>query len=401
MVDLKFGHIADCHLGAWRVPVLQELSLKAFEKCIGECIKEKVNFVLIAGDLFDTATPSVDVLKFAAAKLMELKNAGIQCYVIPGSHDFSLSGKTFLDILEVVGLFKNIGGYTENENGVDLEVYKTNQLLLAGLPGKKAGLEQKLVKKIKKMDLDKNLFKILTLHTTITESKPKKMEFAESLDANDLPQGFDYYALGHLHKKAQGKTNGKTYVYPGPVFPTSFDEFEEEKTGSFCIVNVENNKVDVKIHELNVKDVQNIEINADKKTTGEIMEEALISIKDIKNKIVTLKIEGELLRGKPSDVNLQGIFDVAKKNDCIILKNTTKLTSPEFKTEIESSGKDIKEIEEEIIKKYSENAESKEFLDKISTIIYALDIEKQDGETNVVFENKIMEDVSKIFNIKQ
>ncbi|MCX6711184.1 MAG: DNA repair exonuclease, partial [Candidatus Woesearchaeota archaeon] len=112
---MKFAHMADCHIGAWREPKLREANLQAFFRAIDICIKEKVDFILISGDLFNTAFPGIDGLKEVVLKLMELKDAGIPAYVVPGSHDFSPSGKTMLDVLENARLFTNVfRGKVEN-----------------------------------------------------------------------------------------------------------------------------------------------------------------------------------------------------------------------------------------------------------------------------------------------
>ncbi|GAI75663.1 unnamed protein product, partial [marine sediment metagenome] len=39
---MRFAHIADCHLGGWRQPELQQLNLESFKKAIEICIEEKV-----------------------------------------------------------------------------------------------------------------------------------------------------------------------------------------------------------------------------------------------------------------------------------------------------------------------------------------------------------------------
>ena len=59
----KFAHIADVHLGGWKQKPLQDLNFQSFQKAIDICIKEKVKFVLIAGDLFDSPYPPIEVLK--------------------------------------------------------------------------------------------------------------------------------------------------------------------------------------------------------------------------------------------------------------------------------------------------------------------------------------------------
>src|SRR3989344_5345087 len=112
---MKFAHIADSHLGGWRQPELQKLNLESFKKAIDISIEEQVEFILFAGDLFDSPFPSIEVLRDTFAEFKKLKDAGIKAYIIAGSHDYSVSGKTFLDVLEKAG-FCEISKFEENEN---------------------------------------------------------------------------------------------------------------------------------------------------------------------------------------------------------------------------------------------------------------------------------------------
>jgi len=49
--------MADIHLGGWKQQPLQDLNLESFKMAIESCINEKVEFVLMAGDIFDSAFP--------------------------------------------------------------------------------------------------------------------------------------------------------------------------------------------------------------------------------------------------------------------------------------------------------------------------------------------------------
>jgi len=60
---MRFAHLADCHIGSWRDPKLREVSTKAFIKAIDLSIEKNVDFIIIAGDLFNTSLPSVERLK--------------------------------------------------------------------------------------------------------------------------------------------------------------------------------------------------------------------------------------------------------------------------------------------------------------------------------------------------
>ena len=112
---MKFAHMADCHIGGWRDPKLRMLGAQAFCRAIDLCIEKSVDFVLIAGDLFNTSLPPIDSLKTAAGKLKELKDKNIPAYLISGSHDYSPSGKTMLDVLEEAGLVLNVARAHEEQ----------------------------------------------------------------------------------------------------------------------------------------------------------------------------------------------------------------------------------------------------------------------------------------------
>jgi len=387
---MKFAHLADCHLGSWKDPKMHELNLKAFEKSIEICIKSKVDFVLIAGDLFDAALPPIDILKSAASKLRELKEARIPCFVVAGSHDYSVSGKTFLDVLEKAGLCENVDKTWEEE----MILTESGNFVIAGISGKKAELEKELIKKIKIPPMNKDKFKILALHTTLEENKTS--EFMRGIKSEDLPKGFDYYALGHIHKpfKKEGK---EMIVYPGPLFPNNFSELEELGNGGFFIVNVEgkDNKISLEREDIKLKEIRLMEFSAEGKTPFILTSEIIGKIKkeDISEKIFMLKIEGTLSSGKTSEIDFNSIKDAAK-DAFVFLKNTSQLESPGIKINAEIKSENIDEIEVEAFKNIKED-----FKSLVLPLFKALDIEKIEGESSLTFEKRFFENIKKVIEI--
>ena len=65
---MKYAHLADLHLGSWRDQKMRDLSVNAFLSAIDQCIEKKVDFILFAGDLFNTSLPSLDTLKIVTKK---------------------------------------------------------------------------------------------------------------------------------------------------------------------------------------------------------------------------------------------------------------------------------------------------------------------------------------------
>ncbi len=382
---VRFAHIADVHLGGWKQQPLQDLNFRSFQKTIEICINKKLDFVLIAGDLFDSAYPSIEILKETFAEFRKLKKAKIPCFIIAGSHDYSVSGKTFLDVLEKAGFCRNVTDFEEKDNLILLNPVLHKGVAIYGYPGKKSSLEVQDLRKIKLND-SPGMFKIFMLHTTIDKAKGTLP--IDAIETDLLPHA-DYYALGHLHMDFQYKN----FVYPGPVFPNNFQELEDLEHGSFYIVDTEAENHLQKI-ELKIKEIVSFEIHIKNAllATEQIISE--LNKKDLENKIVLLRLKGELEKGKNSDIKFVQIEEFVKqKNSYFMLRNTHDLKTKEVELEFEI--KDSENVEEETIKIYSEKNPSG-FNELIPQLMNSLSIEKQEGETTTVFENRILENARKI-----
>jgi len=407
---MKFAHIADCHLGSWRQPSMKALNIKAFEKVIDKCISEKVDFILIVGDLFDIAIPSVDVLKEVAFKLRELRDKNINCYVVPGSHDYSVSGKSMISVLDRAGLCIDLS---------QKQAVLQENVLLYGIAGKKGGLEQKeineqknyfkkLDEKISLLKKEKQIYSILLLHTTISELLEKPLtNKIDSLSIKNLPSNFDYYALGHIHSDSFFNKNGKLAVYPGSMFPCNFSELEKQHTVNFLIVEKKKNeKENIKKISINLKNILNLDIDANNETSLSLKEKILKELKknNLKNSIVTLRISGILKEGKPSDIDFASLEEKARELGAyILLRNTLQFTSKEFEIKIqEIETKSIEEIEEAAIKNaIKEGIITENDKDNIDSFMRVFNIEKIEGETSSVFESRLTKEAIKTLNLEK
>jgi DNA repair protein SbcD/Mre11 len=384
---VKFSHIADVHLGGWKQQPLQDLNFKSFETALEISIKEKVNFVLIAGDLFDTAYPPIETLKRTFLEFRKLKDAKIPCFIIAGSHDYSVSGKTFLDVLEKAGFCKNVAIFEEKNGKIILEPTVHEGVAIYGYPGKRSSLEIPDLRRVKFNDAP-GMFKIFMLHTTIDKAKGSVP--MDAIETDLLPKA-DYYALGHLHLDYE--KDG--FVYAGPVFPNNFQELADLQKGRFYIVDTESQKPLRKI-DLKIKDVVFVEfeIKDALRATDIIIYE--LEKRDLNDKIVLLKIRGELETGKNSDIKFQKIEDFLKqKNAYFMLRNTHDLKQKEIELEIEV--KESENIEDDTVHIYSEQNPS-QFNLSIPLLLNSLSIEKQEGETSETFLNRLVAETKKVLN---
>ena len=382
---VRFAHISDVHLGGWKQQPMQDLNFASFKKAVDVCISSRLDFILFAGDIFDSAYPPIEILKETFAEFRRLKEARIPCFIIAGSHDYSVSGKTFLDVLEKAGFCKNVAKIEESEDKIVLNPVIHEGVAIYGYPGKKSGLE---IQDLRKMKLNEapGMFKILMLHTTIDKAKGGLP--IDAIETDLLPK-VDYYALGHLHIDFQ---HGK-FVYPGPIFPNNFAELEDLEHGSFYLVDTESASPLEKVR-LDIKKIVRIEIKIEnaQEGTSQIIRE--LEKHHLEDKIILLRIRGQLKQGKNSDIKFAQIEEYANsKNAYFILKNTHDLKTKDVELEIEIENKD--NIEYETIKVYSEQNKS-EFNDLIPNLMNSLSIEKQEGEKSEGFSNRVIEDAKRL-----
>lgn len=384
---VRFAHISDVHLGGWKQQPMQDLNFQSFKKTIDMCIQKKVDFVLFAGDLFDSAYPPIEVLKETFAEFKKLKEAKIPCFIIAGSHDYSVSGKTFLDVLEKAGFCKNVDDFEEKEDSIVLNPVIHEGVALYGYPGKKSSLEIRDLRKLEFQD-SPGMFKIFMLHTTIDKAKGTLP--IDAIETDLLPKA-DYYALGHLHIDFQYEK----FVYPGPIFPNNFQELEDLKYGSFYIVDTQSEKPLEKI-QIKLKEVELLEIEIQNAllATEKIIQE--LDKRDLEDKIVLLRLRGELEQGRNADIKYQQIEEFAKqKKAYFVLRNTHELKSKELELELETEISNAENIEEQTINFYCKENPS-DFNNLIPQLLNSLSIEKQEDEKNEVFTNRLLEEARKI-----
>lgn len=413
---MKFAHIADVHMGGWRDPRMKDLSFKYFDEAINICIQERVDFLLIAGDLFNTSYPGIDALKKVAEGLRSLRDKNIRVYAIAGSHDYSPSGKAMIDVLQNAGLLINVAKGQNNNGELKLEFSEDiSGVKIVGIPGRANMLDKKYYEQLHRPELENTEgYKIFLFHTALEELKPKNMEKMEAQPVSLLPRNFDYYAGGHVHIVANKEIDGyRNIVYPGPLFPNSFSELEHLKKGGMFIVDAT----------VDVVDANNVESSpgiaktntmtlamTNAKTTArriEIEIKKIITIKkffeiasaeDIKNAlsdeikkhdfndaVVLIRVHALLKTGRISDIRFQEIIEeIYSKGAYFVMKNC-KIESQEYQS-IKVEAQTPEQIEEKFI---SENPEP----EKVRKFITLLNQVKQEGETNSDFDERISEEI--------
>lgn len=427
-MNVKFAHVSDCHLGAWRKDSLNEIGFQAFIQMVDKIIEEEVDFLIIAGDLYDVSNPAVKVVDLATQQLKRLKDAEIPVYGIMGSHDFSPSEKTMILPLISAGLFINISipNYIDDPDyPLRLEFIKDKKtnIKLCGMRARRKSLEIEDYKQLDRVHLEKEEgTKIFVLHTILNELKP--LEFKDMVGGSKsiLPDNFIYYAGGHIHKtipeqlrndsitlKKKSALENRT-IYPGALYPTNFYELEQFHFGGFCIVsgNIPDGDLNVDYIPLKIKEVEDLFINATNKSI-EVVNEQIderIASGNFKNKIVTVRIDGELGSGKPTEIKPDAIkTKLQRKGAYEVFVHKMKLTSKEYKTVKIDPNITNEEIEKKLIHEHAQKSKiynlSKNEVEKIiPELMKILGRDKHEGEAVKDYDKQMFESFYAILNIK-
>lgn len=405
---MKFAHMADIHLGATSEPRLRELEMETFRKAFEECLEEDVDFVVIAGDLFHVNIPDLSVVKEATKVMMRFVETGRRIYVVYGSHDFSPNATSMVDILEEAGVIVRVGK-PSTVNGVlrpEVVVDRRSGAILTGISGRKLSLEKESFKHLDREYLASfKGFKIFLFHSALDDVR-KSGERFEGIASTDLPEGFDYYAGGHLHRRIE-YLREKKIVYPGPLFTGWGIDLENtvkgERRGFYIVEDGAPRFLDMTAFEGVYEEVDATGLSAF--TLNERLR-ALASRMDVRGKVVVMRVFGELSSGKTSEVEFASLREEIMKRGAIYLHlNRSQLRSREFEGQAVVSD-DVQKIEEETFREFSKSRKfeegrlNTEAVALSKSLLQQLKVPKMDGETEGDYEARVRDAAIDVLGIK-
>lgn len=215
---LKFLHCADLHLdspfkGLTYLPKriferIQNSTFTSFTKIASLAIREQVDFIVVAGDIYDGESRSLRAQTLLKKELERLGENKISVYMIHGNHDH-LEGKWIdLDWPENVHIFP--GGNPES-----VPFYKNGKLaaMLHGFSYEKRSVpDNRIAYYPEKMD---DVCHIGILHGN-AEGQTGHETYAPFKVSELMEKGYDYWALGHIHKRLE-LNQDPPVIYPGNI----------------------------------------------------------------------------------------------------------------------------------------------------------------------------------------
>lgn len=236
---MKFLHIADVHLGCRRYN-LDERPVDFFRAWYDiierHAIPNGVDFVLVAGDFFNSRKVEPQTMNHAMIGLERLKEARIPVLVIEGNHDQhdattehswlrSLSAWGYLKLLEPAANFEMQAWDEETGRGSYIDIGGARVFGSQWYGMSTSAAIPMLCDGLKTARAD-DKFNILMLHTDVEGQLSRPIPAVSVARLKELRELVDYVALGHTHKKFE---LDNWAFNPGSPEACSIDEYREER----------------------------------------------------------------------------------------------------------------------------------------------------------------------------
>lgn len=310
---MKFVHIADMHFDTPFTLLSDRANLgevrrldqrKAFKKVI-EYIKEnKIPYLFIAGDLYDHEYVRQSTIDFINDCFKQIPNTLI--FITPGNHDPYLKNSYYTKY----NWSKNVRIFTSKVEKIEMKDFD-----LYGY-----GFEDFYLKesKIEEINIEnKEKLNILITHASLDGGYDDQRVY-NTISSSKLKQlGFDYVALGHIHKANLTKEN-RNIIYPGSTISLGFDELGEH---GMIVGNIEKGKIEVEFIKLDDKEFKELEIDI---TNINEPEELLEKIETLElNEKDLYKI---ILKGNRNfEINTYKLYKQIETRNIIKIKDKTKI----------------------------------------------------------------------------
>lgn len=232
-------HMADVHLGARHddlgpvAAAQRERQFGAFQKAVELALAEKVDMVLISGDLFDSNSQPRRSVERAATELSKLVKQRIPVVIIPGTHDRydAVSIYRVFDIAALAGAPPDSNLVTVLTDWRSRVEYPHLGVTVHGAvfatkraPGSPLSAISVSSKEASPAGGTGSTWQIGMVHGSLLV--PGKVEQDDVLfsEKEIADSGLDYLALGHWHSFREGRAGATTWAYSGAPEPVAVDQ---------------------------------------------------------------------------------------------------------------------------------------------------------------------------------
>ncbi len=308
-IMVLLAHVSDTHLGykQYNLDEREEDFNRAFEEVVDRVIEDHVDVMVHSGDFFDSFRPPVKALYNAKRQLARLKEKGVKVYAVLGDHDLP------------------------KRRGMPPHTLFENELTLLGVRGRDGGVRRGCVVKaggrevyvggIMNMSRRHRNLLLDELRMVVNEGRnywrsivvmhqaiDVYLGYDFQLSIGEIPEGANYYALGHLHSRRKMRLGEGVLAYAGSTEITRRDEISDWKRNGkgFYLVDLSGDVPDVQEVNLNVRPQLEVEVNYER--LEEEVGRVVAGLEGGVKPVVHVKVKGSNIDRRGALKVLEGAF---------------------------------------------------------------------------------------------
>lgn len=319
---MRFIHIADMHFDAPFAQLSRQEELgetrrleqrKIFNKIIEYIKEQSIPYLFISGDLYEHQYIRKTTIEYINNLFKSIPNTKI--FISPGNHDPILK-KSYYNEFEW-----NDNVYIFNQ---EIQKYEFEDVDIYGFGFDDFYCTNSKVEEIKIENKEK--INILITHGSLNASQTIEIQYNPISESKIKKIGFDYIALGHIHKQIIEEN----IVYPGSPISFGFDELGEH---GMLDVELTKDKLKIDFIKLDEKEYVEEEIDISEIYSEEELIEKIINTKLEENKFYKIILIGN----KNIEINKNKILKIINKKNVLKIKEKIKMAFDIEKIKMENN----------------------------------------------------------------
>lgn len=309
---MEFVHIADMHLDAQFKMLSDKNGIGEqrrydqriiFKKIINYIKENNIRYLFISGDLYEHQTIRKSTIEYINDLFKEINET--QIFIAPGNHDPFLKNSYYNNFIwnDNVYIFTPELQKIETKEA-DIYGYGFGDFYCSNLNLNNLKIE------------NHNKINILIIHGTLDGANLEDMQYNSMSKKMLEEKGFNYIALGHIHKNNFIK-NGKI-IYPGSTIAMGFDELGEHGMVTGEILKQENKLKFIKLDDM---EFEKKELDCTEIESVEELIEKINLLNLNKNNLYEIILTGK----RNFEININNLYKYQLDEKIIKIKNTTKI----------------------------------------------------------------------------
>ena len=311
---MKFIHIADMHFDSPFVNLSDKDFLgevkrleqrKVFKKVVQYIKENNIEFLFISGDLYEHKYVKKTTIEYINNLFKEIPNTKI--FISPGNHDPYIKNSYYnkFNWNENVRIFNSKIEKVETKN-VDIYGFGFDDFYCTNCNIENVEIE------------NKNKINILVMHGTLDGASIDEKQYNSVKSKVLQEKGFDYVALGHIHKLDYNSCENQKIVYPGSTVSLGFDEIGKH---GMIVGEIDKENLNLEFVPLDENEFIIQEIDVTEMLSKEELIENINDLNFDDNKFVEIYLVGK----RNFEIDKFELYKLINNNQIIKIKDKSKI----------------------------------------------------------------------------